>query len=116
MSLARTVVLKAAGLRPIESLVRRSFLFRPLVSRFIAGDELPEAIKASEVILAAGQRVSLDFLGENTHSETEAAAAVDTYIRMLESIDASRPVQEWRRAPRGREPLNISIKLTSTLR
>lgn len=112
MSLARTVVLKAAGLRPVESLVRRSFLFRPLVSRFIAGDELHQAIGASEVILAAGQRVSLDFLGENTHSEAEAASAVDTYIRMLESIDASAPVQSWRKSPKGREPLNISIKLT----
>ncbi len=112
MSLARTVILKAAGWRPIESMVRGSFLFRPLVSRFIAGDELAEAIQASEVILAAGQRISLDFLGENTHSEAEAAAAVETYIRMLESIDASPPVQSWRKSPKGREPLNISIKLT----
>lgn len=112
MSLARTVVLKAAGLRPVEALVRKSFLFRPLVHRFVAGDELPEAIRASEAILATGQRVSLDLLGENTHSEAEAQTAVETYIAMLESIDRSEPVQAWRRAPKGREPLNISIKLT----
>ncbi|RYG29519.1 proline dehydrogenase [bacterium] len=112
MSLARTVVLKAAALRPVESLVRKSFLFRPLVTRFVAGDELAEAIVASEKILAAGQRITLDLLGENTHSPAEAEAAVATYIRMLESIDASPTVQKWRNSPKGREPLNISIKLT----
>ncbi len=106
------MVLKAAGLKPVESLVRRSFLFRPLVSRFIAGDELDEAVAAAERILATGLRVSLDFLGENTHSLEEAEAAVSTYIRMLDRIDASPTVADWRRAPKGREPLNISIKLT----
>lgn len=106
------MVLKAAGLKPVESLVRRSFLFRPLVSRFVAGDELDEAVAAGERILKLGHRVSLDFLGENTSSPEEAEAAVVTYIRMLERIDESAPVQEWRRNPKGREPLNISIKLT----
>ena len=106
------MVLKAAGLKPVEALVRRSFLFRPLVSRFIAGDELDEAVLAGERILKLGHRVSLDFLGENTSSPEEAQAAVTTYIRMLERIDESSPVQSWRRDPKGREPLNISIKLT----
>ncbi len=44
MSLARTFILKSAGLKPVEGLVRKSFLFRPLVSRFIAGDTLEESI------------------------------------------------------------------------
>lgn len=106
------MVLKAAGFGPVERMVRHSFLFRPLVSRFIAGDELEAAIKASEAILTSGPRVTLDFLGENTSTLEEAEAAVTQYIAMLDRINASERVVAWRNRPAGREPLNISIKLT----
>jgi len=112
MSIARTLVLKTSALPPVERLVRRSFLFRPLVSRFIAGDTLEEALKVSEGILANGLRVSLDYLGENTKSEQEALDAKATYIQMLERIAQVPAVQKWNANPQGTEPLNISIKLT----
>ena len=123
MSLGRTLVLKTAMLRPVESLVRKSFLFRPLVSRFIAGDSLEEAIRASEELLAKGIRVTLDYLGENTRSEAEALDAKRTYVEMLRRISKVPAVVEYARRnhstyPEGRitsenvEPLNISIKLT----
>ena len=122
MSLARTVILKTSGLAPIKYLVRRTFFFRPLVSRFIAGDTLEEALKASEVILSKGLKVSLDYLGENTASEQEALEAKATYIKMLERIAEVPQVKAWNAAHQnlkevnqegaGIEPLNISIKLT----
>ena len=112
MSLARTLVLRTSALKPVERLVRGSFLFRPLVHRFIAGDTLEEAIKASEPLLARGLKVSLDYLGENTKSEAEALAAKKTYIEMLDRIVKIPAVQEWNAHPKGKEPLNISIKLT----
>lgn len=112
MSLARTIVLKTSALAPVERLVRRSFLFRPLVRRFIAGDTLEEAIKASEELLGRGLRVSLDYLGENTKSEAEALEAKRTYVEMLERIAAVSAVKSYQANPNGPEPLNISIKLT----
>lgn len=112
MSLARTLVLKASAWKPVERMVRRSFLFRPLVSRFIAGDTLDEALKISEGILAKGLRVSLDYLGENTHSEAEALAAKKTYVEMLARIAEVPAVKAYNANPVGPEPLNISIKLT----
>lgn len=112
MSLARTLVLKTSALAPVERLVRRSFLFRPLVGRFIAGDTLEEALAASEQLLAKGLKVSLDYLGENTASEAEALAAKKIYIEMLERIAKVPAVQAWNANPTGKEPLNISIKLT----
>jgi len=122
MSLARTIVLKTADLPPVKHLVRKSFLFKPLVHRFIAGDTLEEAIKASEELLAKGLKVSLDMLGENTSSETEALEAKATYIKMLERIAEIPLVKKWNQehgaSPNlnqsgdGIEPLNISIKLT----
>ncbi len=122
MSLARTLVLKTSGLAPVKSLVRKSFFFRPLVKRFIAGDTLEEALKASEPLLAKGMKLSLDYLGENTASEQEALEAKATYIQMLERIAQVPAVIKWNsehslsptlnESGDGIEPLNISIKLT----
>ncbi len=112
MSLARNLVLKTSGLKPVEALVRKSFLFRPLVTRFIAGDTVEEALKESESILGNGPRITLDYLGENSHTEAEALASCATYATMLDKIDAVSAVTAWKGDQKGTEPLNISIKLT----
>jgi proline dehydrogenase len=83
-------------------MVRRSFLFRGLVRRFIAGDTLEEALKVAERMVSEGYLTSLDYLGENTSSPEAAQQAKATYIAMLEQI-AKSPC-----APN----TNISIKLT----
>lgn len=98
----RAIILKTAGLGPVEKVVRRSFLFRGLVRRFIAGDTLEEALKVAEDLAARGFQVTLDYLGENTKSEEEALAARRTYIEMLERISKSPCAKAT----------NISIKLT----
>lgn len=91
-------------MKPVEKLVRKSFLFKPLVKRFIAGDTLAEAMEAAKVLLDRGFKVSLDYLGENTKSEEEALQAKATYIDMLEKIGMQNPNPI--------EACNISIKLT----
>ena len=108
---ARSMILRTAALKPVERTVRRSRLFRPLVSRFIAGDTLDDAIRASEMLLAKNLRVTLDYLGENTHREEEAQAAKETYVRMLDRIALVPQVASYDPS-KGKEPLNISIKLT----
>ena len=112
--LARNLVLKTAAFGPVESAVRRARLFRPLVRRFIAGDTLEEAIGGSEALLAKNLMVTLDYLGENTHSEAEALEAKATYGRMLDRIAQVPQVAAYAQslAPGSHEPLNISIKLT----
>lgn len=128
--LARSLILKTSSWRPVERLVRRSFLFKPLVKRFIAGDTLDEAIAASEALIDKGLFVSLDFLGENTKSEAEALTAKATYVHMLEAIasrrtkNAPKEVVLRRKAMAATGPVspaentsileatNISIKLT----
>lgn len=102
MSLTRAIILKTAALGPVERLVRRSFLFRPVVKRFIAGDTLEEALAQTEALCDRGFLASLDNLGENTHDESAACAAAHGYRQMLDRIHAS-----------GHRPaINISIKLT----
>jgi proline dehydrogenase len=100
--IARSLILKTSALAPVEKLVRKSFLFRGIVRRFIAGDTLDEALKVAEDLSSKGFLLSLDYLGENTKSEQEALAAKNTYIDMLERIAACTCAEET----------NISIKLT----
>ena len=128
--LARNIILKTSAWGPVERLVRKSFLFKPLVRRFIAGDTLEESLKASQALIDKGLFVTLDFLGENTQSEAEALAAKRTYIEMLEQIAKSpcsappKQVSLRRQTlvatgatqsesePTQLEATNISIKLT----
>lgn len=111
----RSLILKSSALKPVQRMVREGSMFKPLVRRFIAGDTLEEALTAADEVLSRGMMVSLDYLGENTHSREEALQAKATYIRMLERI-AARPdhvaVSPEAYAEGKVEALNISIKLT----
>ncbi|MCH8978671.1 MAG: proline dehydrogenase family protein [Armatimonadetes bacterium] len=101
--LFRTFVLKIAGLKPFENLVTKSFLFKPLVRRFVAGDNLEAALKVGEEYAEQGFLVSMDLLGENVRSREAADRGAATYIEMVKRI-AESP---------NRERMNISVKLTA---
>jgi proline dehydrogenase len=100
--LSRAITLKFFGMKSVERITRRSFLFKPLVKRFIAGEDLETAMKITEDLVAKGFLATLDYLGENTSSAAEADAAKAAYIEMLERI-ARSPIAD---------KTNISIKLT----
>ena len=100
--LGRSLILKTSALSPVERIVRRSFLFRGIVRRFIAGETLDEAISVCESLCGRGFFVTLDYLGENTKSEQEAFAARDTFIQMLGRIATESCAKAT----------NISIKLS----
>jgi proline dehydrogenase len=102
MSLGRAIILKTASWGWVTKMVRNSFVFRPLVRRFIAGDTLAEALLACEPLCESGLKITLDYLGENTHSEAEALQAKKMYIEILDGISSSKYAKE----------MNISIKLT----
>jgi proline dehydrogenase len=115
--IGRALILKTAAWKPMERLVRRSFLFRPLVKRFIAGDTLEQALPVCEDLVKRGFFTSLDLLGENTSSSDEAIRAKNEYIRMLEAIGASSASKPRREVPFPNgcgnvESCNISIKMT----
>lgn len=100
--LGRTLILKVSSWPVTEWFVRRTFVFKGLVRRFIAGDTLEEALKVAEDLTARGLNVTLDLLGESVASREEALKAKTAYIDMLRAIAAS-PC---------RSRTNISIKLT----
>jgi proline dehydrogenase len=86
--------------RRIFDFVRRNRLARKFASRFVAGETIDEAVKASLELKQRGITVSLDLLGESVTIESEAIAARDQYLDMLDRMAAA-----------GLE-VNVSVKLT----
>jgi proline dehydrogenase len=74
---------------------------RNMARRFVAGETLDDAVRATRPLNTRRIAVSLDHLGENVADAREATATADEYITTLERISAE-----------GVEA-NISIKLTA---
>ncbi|MGC8927531.1 MAG: proline dehydrogenase family protein [Myxococcota bacterium] len=76
-----------------------SFLYI-FAKRFVAGEELSEAIPAIKALNEKGIMVTFDHLGENVTTEEMAKSAADTYLDLLDVIK--------------KEGLNsnVSVKLT----
>lgn len=81
LALSRSEALRrtAVGDRPVRKMSRR----------FTAGETLPEAIAAVEELNRQGLLATLDHLGENVTSETEARDATADALDLLEAIEAS---------------------------
>jgi proline dehydrogenase len=75
-------------------------LARKFASRFVAGETVEEAVRGAQELARRGITPSLDFLGESISAESEAAAARDVYLQMLDQMAAA-----------GLE-VNVSVKLT----
>ena len=86
--------------RRIFDFVRRNRLARKFASRFVAGETIDEAVKAAGELRQRGITASLDLLGESVTVESEAVAARDQYLQMLDRLAAA-----------GQE-VNVSVKLT----
>jgi proline dehydrogenase len=62
---------------------------RSMARRFVAGEKLEEAIAAVHTLNQQGLLATLDHLGENIASETEARDATTEVIDLLEAIEVS---------------------------
>src|ERR1700690_2974556 len=69
-------------------------------SRFVAGTQLDDVIRATQVVNEWGAGVSIDNLGENVTNADESKHSAELYHRMLDEI-SSRKLNA-----------NISLKLT----
>jgi proline dehydrogenase len=66
----------------------RSSLGRRLAARFIAGEELADAVVAVRRLSAAGFAVTLDYLGESVHEARHAEEACQVYLSILDRLVA----------------------------
>jgi proline dehydrogenase len=63
---------------------------RLVAGRYIAGEELADAVAAIRALNAEGKLATLDVLGEEVTSGTEAAAFAGAYLEVLDAIAAER--------------------------
>ncbi|HWC81544.1 MAG TPA: proline dehydrogenase family protein [Pseudonocardiaceae bacterium] len=82
----RSVLLAAAKSSGVRSLVERTPLTRPVVRRFVAGEDVDAAVSATGDLLAGGRLVTLDHLGEDTTDESQADATVRAYLEALKRL------------------------------
>ncbi|MDX1663925.1 MAG: proline dehydrogenase family protein [Candidatus Promineifilaceae bacterium] len=60
-----------------------------VASRFVAGDQVSDAMRATRELNEAGIKVTLDYLGESVTDPSEARAARDQILRLVERIHAT---------------------------
>lgn len=82
----RTFFLFLSRQKQLRKWMETSRWARRLSARFVAGDNLPEALATCQRINAEGIAVTLDHLGENVTSLEEAVASRDAYIQALHQI------------------------------
>ncbi|WP_447006084.1 proline dehydrogenase family protein [Saccharothrix isguenensis] len=83
----RSTLLAASRSGAIRGLVERTPLTRPVVRRFISGDDVDAAVATTGEVLADGRYVTLDHLGEDTRDAAQATATVEAYLDLLRRLD-----------------------------
>jgi proline dehydrogenase len=96
----RSTLLKLSESKGFARWVISNQTTRKMSHRFVAGEELDEAIAAARVCNDQGMLVSLDYLGENVATAADAQRARDAYLQVFDRI-ASEKLQA-----------NVSCKLT----
>jgi proline dehydrogenase len=97
----KDTLLYLAQNQQLRDFVTHNKATRSVSRRFVAGEQLDEAIQATRVLNRRHIQVALDHLGENVSDEKEARAAAQDYINALEDIKKTGV------------DANISIKLTA---
>ncbi len=86
----KRLLLVASTNKRLEKLVSSSRLTRGLVSRYVAGTTLPDAIAVTRELQAQKIDVSLDLLGETVDDLAESATATKAYIEAVRAIAENR--------------------------
>lgn len=86
----RATLLKLSQSPRFAKWVTSNTTTRRMARRFVAGETLDEAVEAARVCNNAGMYVSLDFLGENSSTTTDAQRARDSYLEIFERIAQER--------------------------
>jgi proline dehydrogenase len=102
-TIMRRAILAASRSAAIRSAVVSSPGTRGIVRRFVAGQELPEAVRVAGELIGRGLHVSLDHLGEDTADREGAQAMRDSCVAALTALAAAGLT---RRA-------EVSVKLSS---
>ena len=89
MSLVRSALLWASRNQRMERLVRSNSAMRPLVSRFMPGESLEDAIAAVRQLAGEATPTILTYLGENVATDAAAEQTVAEYDRLFAALKQS---------------------------
>jgi len=98
--ISRAALLYLSQKRELKDFFSRFPGFKQVTRRFIAGENIDDAITAILELNRAGVTATFDHLGESTISRAEADADVREYLRALDRIEATGVNS------------NVSVKLT----
>jgi proline dehydrogenase len=96
----RALFISLSESRGLRAVAERSAIGQRLSSRFVAGTQVEDALRATRAVNQSGPGVSIDNLGENVTNADEARASAALYHQLLDQI-ASQKLNA-----------NISLKLT----
>lgn len=82
----RATLLKLSQSQRFAQWVTSNGTTRRMARRFVAGETLDEAVEAARVCNNSGMLVSLDYLGENCSTISDAQRARDAYLGIYERI------------------------------
>jgi len=82
----RSTLLKLSESKAFANWVTSNGTTRRMARRFVAGETLDEAIEAARKCNDAGMLVSLDYLGENVSTISDAQHSRDAYLEVFERI------------------------------
>ncbi len=74
----------------LKNFATRFSPFKKLTTRFVAGENIDEAVAAIRIINETGCSASFDHLNESVASAGETEAEVSEYLHILEQIDAKK--------------------------
>jgi proline dehydrogenase len=96
----RTLFISLSESSRLRAVAERSSIGQKFSSRFVAGKQVDDALRATRTVNQSGCSVSIDNLGENVTNAEEARASAQLYHQLLDDI----AVQKLN--------ANISLKLT----
>ena len=87
MNPARDAILFAARNRWLAEHLPRYRFVRATVARFMPGERMEDAIEAAERLATDGIPTTFTYLGENVEDATDADAAAEHYLQLLDLIE-----------------------------
>ena len=82
----RSTLLKLSDSKKFAAWVTSNGTTRRMARRFVAGESLDEAVAAARACNDAGMTASLDYLGENVSTISDAQHSRDAYLEVFERI------------------------------
>jgi proline dehydrogenase len=86
----RSLLLYLSEQQGLKNFLSRRALGRRLAARFIAGENLEDAVRAVRALNAEGFDATLDYLGESVDAEAAANEACGIYLDVLDRLAAEK--------------------------